>query len=74
MDYTYALAMTVALSLLVVALQAWGLRRKAIDRSARDTKRDRVRKAKDDDFLILSGRGPASSPWLRVNGCRLSFR
>jgi len=52
MDYTYALAMTVALSLLVVALQAWGLRRKAIDRSARDTKRDRVRKAKDDDFPL----------------------
>ena len=30
MDYTNALAITVALSLLVVALQAWGLRRKLI--------------------------------------------
>jgi hypothetical protein len=30
MGYTNALAITVALSLLVVALQAWGLRRKVI--------------------------------------------
>ena len=40
MDYTNALAITVALSLLVVALQAWGLRRKVTVRSGRDTKRD----------------------------------
>ena len=40
MDYTNALAITVALSLLVVALQAWGLSRKVIVRSRRDTKRD----------------------------------
>ena len=50
MDYTNALAITLALSLLVVALQAWGLRRKVIDRSGGT--RNEVVKAKKDDFLI----------------------
>jgi hypothetical protein len=55
MDYTNALAITVALSLLVVALQAWGLRRKVTVRSGRDAKRYRRdgdrRKARDSRFL-----------------------
>ena len=40
MDYTNVLAITVALSLLVVAIQAWGLRRRVTVRSGRE-KRDR---------------------------------
>jgi hypothetical protein len=56
MDYTNALAITVALSLLVVALQAWGLRRKVTVRSRPDTKRGR--KGEEGRFLDLKGTWP----------------
>jgi len=41
MDYTNALAITVALSLLVVAFQAWGLRRKVIETTVRRSRPDK---------------------------------